>query len=281
MLAIGQSPRSFAQRVAQFLERVEYRRAETEAELDAILRLRYDAYLNEGAISASPSRLLPDAFDDVDNVYNFGIFIDGELGNAIRLHVLSGIGQQSPALESFGEFLFPELRAGKLIVDPNRFVADYRLARLYPELPYVTLRLTYLACQFFAADVMTMTVRAEHEAFYRRGFFARSVCPPRPYPLLSKHIGLMFIDFPKDAERLAERYPFSASSAAEREALFAPGLTLSRARGTSLEAPQTAKPPFERVRNAVSAAVAVWTAHPASAVCSTRADVCADRSRAR
>jgi len=245
MLAIGQSPRSFAHRVTQFLDRVEYRRAETEAELDAILRLRYDAYLKEGAISPSLSRRLQDDFDDLDNAYNFGIFVDGELGNAIRLHVLSGVGQQSPAVESFSEFLLPELAAGKLIIDPNRFVADYRLARLCPELPYVTLRLTYLACKFFAADIMTMTVRAEHEAFYRRGFFARSVCPPRPYPLLSKHIGLLFIDFPGDAERLTERYPFSASSAAEREALFASGPTRVDPRNAKLAAAARAvSPPF-------------------------------------
>jgi hypothetical protein len=230
MLAIAQSPRSFAERVAQFVKRVEYRRAETEAELDAILRLRYDAYLKEGAISPNISGRLEDSFDELDNAYNFGIFVDGELGNAIRLHVLSEVGQQSPALESFGEFILPELRAGKLIIDPNRFVSNYRLARLYPELPYVALRLTYLACKFFAADLMTMTVRAEHQPFYRRGFFAKLMCPPRPYPLLSKPIGLLFIDFPRDAERLAERYPFSASSEAEREALFAKGPTRVRIR---------------------------------------------------
>jgi len=284
MLAIGQSPRSFAHRVAEFLDRVEYRRVETEADLETILRLRYDAYLKEGAIPPSLSRRLEDAFDDLDNVYNFAIYIDGELGNAIRLHVLSGIGQQSPALESFGEFLLPELAAGKLIIDPNRFVADYRLARLYPELPYVTLRLTYLACQFFAADIMTMTVRAEHEAFYRRGFFARSVCAPRPYPLLSKDIGLLFIDFPRDAERLAERYPFSVSSAAEREALFAPGPTGVRLRSARLAAAAQAagNAPVEPIRTEASIATAARTpaAHAGRAGRSALDDTRADRSRA-
>src|SRR5947209_5657748 len=149
MLAIAQSPHSFAERVARFLARVEYRRAETGAELDAILRLRHDAYLKEGAISPNSSGRLEDSFDDVDNAYNFGIFIDGELGNAIRLHVLSNMDQQSPAMESFGEFLVPKLRAGKHLIDPNRFVANYRLARLYPQLPYVLFRLISLACKFF------------------------------------------------------------------------------------------------------------------------------------
>lgn len=236
MLAIAQSPGLFAQRISRFLTRVQYRRAETDADLEAILRLRYDAYLKEGAIEPNDLRRLEDNFDDVDNAYNFGVFVDGELATAIRLHILSGLGQESPALETFGEFLRPQLRAGKLIIDPNRFVADYRIARLCPELPFVTVRLTYLACKFFDADLMTMTVRAEHQAFYRRGFFAQVVCPPRPYPLLSKPISLLFIDFPRVAEQLAARYPFSASSEAERQELFGAGPTTRRFRSAPIPA---------------------------------------------
>ncbi len=225
------SPRSFAERVEDLLGHVEYRRAETEAELDAILRLRYEAYLKEGAISPSESGRLRDAFDDVDNVYNFGVFIDGELASALRLHRLYSVSQQSPAIETFGDFLAPQLKAGKLILDPNRFVADYHLARLYPGLPYVTLRVGILACVQFGIDLATITVRAEHQAFYRRAFFAYEVCPPRPYPLLSKPISLLFLDFVRDADRIFERHPYWASSLAERQALFGGGPTsISRRR---------------------------------------------------
>lgn len=211
---------SFAERVYRLLERVQYRRARTEAEIDAILRLRYDAFLREGTISANSSRRLEDAFDNGDNVYNVGIFIDGELASALRFHILSCPGQKSPALETFGDILKPEMTAGKVIIDPNRFVANYRLARLYPELPYVTLRPTCLASDLFGADLVTMTVRVEHQAFYRRGFFAQPVCPPRPYPMLSKPITLLLVDFVRDRERILQRHPYWASSAAERAALF-------------------------------------------------------------
>jgi hypothetical protein len=221
---------TLAERVARLLERVEYRRAECEADLEAILRLRYEAYLKEGAIEANQSRRLEDAFDEGDNVYNFGIFVDGKLASALRLHTLFHAEQKSPAMESFSEFLLPELKAGRLIVDPNRFVADYRLARLYPELPYVTLRPTYLACVHFGLDLVTMTVRGEHQAFYRRGFFAKPVCRPRPYPLLSKPIGLLLVDFVGDAERILRRHPYWDSSEAERRALFGSGPTSFRSR---------------------------------------------------
>jgi hypothetical protein len=202
-----------------------------EAELDAVLRLRYEAYLKEGAIEPSKTQKLADAFDDTDNVYNFGIYIDGELASALRLHVLFNVRQVSPAMESFGEFLVPHLKADKLIVDPNRFVADYRLARLYPELPYVTLRPAYVACVHFGFDLVTMTVRKEHEAFYRRAVFASPICPPRPYPLLSKPIGLLLVDFVRDAERILRRHPYWAASEAERQALFGKGPTSLCSRG--------------------------------------------------
>jgi hypothetical protein len=222
--------RGFADRIDRLLERVQYRRVENSGELEAVLRLRYEAYLKEGAITANKSQKLEDAFDDGNNVYNVGTFIDGELASALRLHILFDAEEKSPAMESFAEFLLPRLKAGKLIVDPNRFVANHKFARIYPELPYVTLRPTYLACVHFGIDLVTMTVRGEHQAFYRRGFFASSVCPPRPYPLLSKPIGLLLVDFIKDAERILRRHPYWASSEAERQALFGNGPTSQHSR---------------------------------------------------
>jgi hypothetical protein len=230
---VKQTP-TFADRMDQLLERVEYRRMETGAELDAILRLRYEAYLNEGAITPNQACRLPDAFDDVDNVYNFGIFIDGQLASALRLHRVSHVRQKSPALETFGDMLIPELRKCKLILDPNRFVADYELARLYPGLPDVTLRVGIMACVHFGIDLATMTVRAEHHAFYKRAFFAYPVCPPREYPLLSKPIGLLFLDFVRDADRIFQRRPYWLSSEAERQALFGKGPTSLCSRGKAI-----------------------------------------------
>ena len=229
--------RSFANSVEQLLSRVEYRRAETASDLDAILRLRYDAYLKEGAISPSQAGRLEDAFDDVENAYNFGVFIDGELASALRLHTLTHTQQKSPALETFGDVLLPELRACKLILDPNRFVASPRLSRLHPGLPYVTVRLTILACVHFGIDLMTMTVRQEHQAFYKRAFFAYPVCPPRPYPLLSKPISLLFLDFARDGEKVVQHRRYWGSSHSEREALFGRGPTSKRLQASTGPSP--------------------------------------------
>ena len=62
----------------------------------------------------------------------------------------------------FGDVLHPRLDKGEVFIDPSRFVADPDKAKRFPELPYLTLRLAYLACEHFNADIGLALVRAEH-----------------------------------------------------------------------------------------------------------------------
>ena len=50
----------------------------------------------------------------------------------------------------------------------------------------MTLRLAYVACKHFRADIGTATVRKEHQAFYRRVFLHKTLCPPRRYAFRSE-----------------------------------------------------------------------------------------------
>ena len=61
-----QTKRPF-ERGIELLDQVDYRLAETEAEKDAIYRLRYHAYLHEGAIEPHRDRKVTDRFDDMPN----------------------------------------------------------------------------------------------------------------------------------------------------------------------------------------------------------------------
>jgi hypothetical protein len=112
------------------------------------------------------------------------------------------------------------LAKGKVIVDPNRFVADPVRRTKYPQLPYITLRLAYVACEHFRADIGTATVRKEHQAFYRRVFLHQPLCLPRPYPTLTKPLCLMAVDYPKLREKVFQRYPLFRSTELERQILF-------------------------------------------------------------
>lgn len=211
---------SFATNVGQLLERLECRPIESETELDAVLRLRYEAYLKEGAVGPSESRRLSDRFDDQPNVVNVGVFHEEKLVSALRVHFLSGVDDESPSMEVFADVLRPHLAAGKRLVDPNRFVLDYETARKFPHLAYVTVRLSVVASAYYAAHLSIATVRVEHQAFYKRAFFATPAAPPRGYPLLTKKICLMLVDYEKDQDRIIERASYFASTRAEQEKLF-------------------------------------------------------------
>lgn len=219
---------SFAKRAQELLKSLEYRRADTDEELDKIINLRYRAYLREGAIQASESERLVDSFDELDNAYNFAIYYEEKLISALRIHCVNANNPYSPAVESFGDILTPLIAEGKTLIDPNRFVADFDLSRHHPEIPFLTLRIAHLASLHFNANVVTMTVRAEHQAFYKRGLFGQVLCPPRTYPLLSKPISLLAVDFQKELQRLETRHPYWITPVADRDALFAAGPTRGR-----------------------------------------------------
>jgi hypothetical protein len=199
---------------------VDYRLAESPQDKEAIYRLRYDAYLREQALRPDSSCQLSDAFDDLDNTWVFGIHIDGALAASVRLHVSTDGRVDFPAAQIFPETVLPELQAGKRIVDPTRFVADATASRLYPELPYVTLRAAFLAAEHFNADLVLATVRAEHQAFYKRVFGHKPIAPPRPYLTLLKPLSMMMLNFPPAREQILSRYPFFHSTQFERRKLF-------------------------------------------------------------
>ncbi len=170
------------ERSADPLEHIDYRLAETSEDKDRIYRLRYRAYLREGAILPSESERVTDRYDDLPNNFTFGIFVQGELYSSIRISVLTSEYRGSPSSEMFTDLLHPELDRGKVIVDPTRFVADPEKARTFPELPYVTVRLGYVACGYFNADIGLANVRPEHRAFYRKVFLQQPWGEPRLYP---------------------------------------------------------------------------------------------------
>ena len=216
----GIAASSFTDRIFRALERVDYRRIESAEDRDAVYRLRYDAYVREGSIQTNVARRFTDSYDDWENAWTFGLIMDGRLASSFRMHISTPASPDIPAAHVFPEILRPMIEAKKVIVDPTRFVADAECARLYPELPYLTVRLGYLAAEYFNADFVLATVRAEHQAFYKRVFGHKVVCPPRPYPTLTKPISLMSLDYPAARDTIVRRHPFFRSTLFERRMLF-------------------------------------------------------------
>jgi hypothetical protein len=210
---------ALSDRVAQFLERVDYRLAASAEERDAIYRLRYESYLQKGAIQPNLNRRVIDAYDNLPNAWIFAVCVDDKLASSFRMHVSSEDYPQLPALQVFADLLQPELDAGKTLIDHTRFVTD-PTGNQYPELPYATVRLGYMAAEYFTCDIGVAVVRDEHQHFYRRVFGYRLRAEPRAYPQLTKPFSLMTVDFRAEQESMVRRYPFFRSTAFERRMLF-------------------------------------------------------------
>jgi len=207
------------ERGIELLDRVDYRLAETPEEKEEIYRLRYRAYLKEGTIEPNDEGRITDRYDDMPNSWIFGVYFEGKLASSLRISVSTPEFPTTPSRSVFPEMMEPAIAEGKIIVDPSRFVAEPFPTHRFPDLPYMTLRLAYVACDYFHADLGLASVRAEHQPFYRR-IFMQSVAPPRDYPGLTKQIGLLAIEFPSMREKVFARYPFLRSSFFERRKLF-------------------------------------------------------------
>jgi hypothetical protein len=219
MIETGDQAGAFSAGLDGLLDRIECRRAESREDRESIFRLRYQAYLREGAIAASASATFSDDFDDCGNVHLFGLYIDHQLASSIRIHVGSYGQRHFPSLAVFPDVLIPKLDNGQVIIDPTRFVSDEVFSRKYRGLPYATLRLTLVAAEYFGANYVLAAVRREHQAFYRRAFYQRVLCEPRAYPNLIKPIGLMAMCYPAVRDKLWVKYPFFPN-VSERRQLF-------------------------------------------------------------
>ena len=78
---------------------------------------------------------------------------------------------------------------GFCVTDPPTtwaaIVGGYLFGFSTAELPYLTVRLGYLACDHFNADTGLALVRPDHQAFYRRVLLSETIAEPRPFPSFS------------------------------------------------------------------------------------------------
>jgi hypothetical protein len=209
-----------SERIARLSARLSYKRAIDPAYRAQVFKLRHEAYLREGAISPQPGSLFTDPIDDAPNTWLFGVHIDGTLMSSIRITVSSPKCPRVPTGTVFPDVVQPHIEAGRIVVDPTRFVVNAISSRSHPELPYVTLRIAWMAMEYFEGDLLLAAVRPEHVAFYKRFWCSQIVAPARLYPHLTKPVALTISDFHEVRDQVHARYPFLRSSQAERERAY-------------------------------------------------------------
>jgi hypothetical protein len=211
---------SFVDRIMRILERVEYRRAETEEDKAAIFRMRHEAYTRDGKVAVRPSGMFHDAFDETPNAWLIGAFFDGELASSIRIHVSASMDATLPAMVVFSDVLAPRLKAGQCLIDVSRHVNRLEFTQRFPEMPYITVRPVSLAEQYFEADFVTGAVRLEHQGAFKRMFGMVPWAAPAEYPMLKSLMPLLAYDCRASRPKIHARYPFYRSNPMERDELF-------------------------------------------------------------
>lgn len=210
----------FATTLIDLLDSVRYRRVSPEEQFDPVYRLRYEAYRREDFIPINSQNVTRDEFDDLANCYCYGVYIDDRLVSSLRFHVVTPEDDWSPCMSVWPDVLRPMLDSGLNFIDPGRFTADFEASLAYPALPYLTLRLAAMACEYFPVRYCMSAVRPEHTAFYKRIFGARPLGEQRSYSKLAFPMQLYTAEVPMIRDRVADRYPFFMSTPDEREALF-------------------------------------------------------------
>lgn len=213
---------SFTRNMFALFERTEYRRCEAGEDLEDIFRLRYKSYRLSDMVPSNRDHIIHDALDDAPNCHKFGIFIDGAIVSTLRLHHVAADADRSPSMMVYGDLLGPMIGAGAGFADPSRFAADPEWSRIYPQIPYLTLRLASMACFHFGAPFCLATIREEHSAFYRRIFSSERIGEERAYPGLNYPVVLYQANVLAIRERFFARFPFFRSTGVEQRLLFTP-----------------------------------------------------------
>jgi len=209
-------------RIAEALRNFSYRVMDSDEDREEIYRMRYRAYLREGAIQPNSSAMVSDEYDVAPNAWIFGVYYKGNLASSLRVSVSTPEYPDFPSLHVFEDKLTPFVEAGKVIVDPTKFVVEPELQRRIAILPYMTVRLACMAVEHFNADIGLATVRDEHVGFYQRALLHKPASELRLYPGLLKPVQLMVSEGVADRDKVIDRYPIFASTTAERGALFEP-----------------------------------------------------------
>src|SRR5690606_14908614 len=140
---------AFTRSVYDVLSRTEYRRCDKGEDPEDIYRLRYKSYRRHGVGLDMESGTMHDDLHETDNVYRLGVYIDQQLGSPMNTHHLSAKHREGPSTQAFGDIVNPMIDAGDTFIDPSRFAADPDWSRIYPQIPYITLRLAGMACFYF------------------------------------------------------------------------------------------------------------------------------------
>ena len=163
----------FDERVLLLHDRITYKRMSTPQDMEAVHRLRYDAYVRARMIDkddggdAAGQRGWSDDYDRDPNCYNMAVYHEDRMLGCIRIHVADRAHQRMPSTKHIPDYISEWLAEGHTLVDCSRFSHVDKLPGYLKLLPFATLRLTCMACVHFDADYSVQVVQKKHAGFYQ------------------------------------------------------------------------------------------------------------------
>jgi hypothetical protein len=212
----------FSQSIFSLLERVEYRRITTSADLHEIERLRRTSYDSKTFIDHEHFGTFIDDSDTDKDCYVIGVYIDEQLVSTVRLHIVTLERLHGPAIKVFPEVTLKLLQNGERLIDPSRFASDPVAMWKYPSIPLLTLRAAAMAIEYFSADYCMSVVREDAKSFYKRCLGAVELSDARMIEGYSVPIIIMTSKLTDMRDKVATRFPFFKSQPYERKLMFAP-----------------------------------------------------------
>ena len=169
---------SFAGKLMEVLDHVEYRRIESSEDMEDVARLRYKAYKARAVLPVAAKTMIDD-IDFDEHAYIFGVYYYEELVSTVRVHHVTPDHRVCQSTGIFPDEIHAFLDAGMTLIDPARFAIDPDFELEMPALPYLTLRPAIVAAIYFDTDRVLQHIRPAHAAFYKRVFYADTIVPPR------------------------------------------------------------------------------------------------------
>jgi hypothetical protein len=206
------------------MPRIETRRVKTASDYAQVFKLRYATYRANDLIEANEAQVSIDTYDLLENCQVFGLYLDGELASSIRIHKVTPETPWCPAMKSFGDLLKPRLAEGETFVDGSRFCVDREKSAVVGILPFLTVRIAYMASVHFSSTYNISVVRREHAAFYRRYYGFEQWADNVRLDWYKLPVELYVGDMRKNRQRIDERLPFMQSNIEERLMLFSDDL---------------------------------------------------------
>ena len=213
---------ALSHRAFEVMDDIEYRPVRNSEDLEQVVALRKKCYTHHDIFAQKTSEFQNDADVDPKN-HVIGIHYQEALVASVRIELLHASNRDTNCMHYFPEILEPLVDQGLRFVDPTRFSIAPGISQFIPSMPYIVLRLVFMATVYYGYDFSLCMLRSAHRGFYSRVFLASQISPLKTFDFFNDPYALYTTALKSEAQ-ICQNYPLFLSTKTERNLLFEPSL---------------------------------------------------------